>query len=153
MKEQLLCSVVLFCSVKNTINNGDCSVRFFLLFYSLIDIFVYTCIYVFAAVIIVKNTCLVGFVLLDLQFYVYVLQIVICPFVFCNFFFAIVLSVLLRYADSDYPFGIFKLFFKALSNYSYFIQMYYLFCNIRFLIAAVITIEEHVYQILGHCDI
>jgi hypothetical protein len=29
---------------------------------------------------------------------------------FCTFFGAIVLSVLLRYTDSDYPFGIFKLF-------------------------------------------
>jgi hypothetical protein len=27
---------------------------------------------------------------------------------------AIVLSVLLRYTDSDYPFGIFKLFFKTI---------------------------------------
>ena len=50
----------------------------------------------------------VGFVLLDLQFYVYVLQIVVCPFVL--FLLAIVLSVLLRYTDSDYPFGIVKLF-------------------------------------------
>jgi hypothetical protein len=38
----------------------------------------------------------------------YVLQIVVCPFVL--FLLAIVLSVLLRYTDSDYPFGIFKLF-------------------------------------------
>jgi hypothetical protein len=34
----------------------------------------------------------------------YVLQIVVCPFVF--FLLAIVMSVLLRYTDSDYPFGI-----------------------------------------------
>ena len=46
---------------------------------------------------------LVGFVLLDLWFYVYV-----CPFVY--FLLAIVLSARLRYKDSDYPFGIFKLF-------------------------------------------
>ena len=52
---------------------------------------------------------LVVFVLLDLQFYMYVLQIVACPFVL--FPLSIVLSVLLRYTDSDYPFGIFKLFF------------------------------------------
>ena len=45
------------------------------------------------------------------QFYVYVLQIVVCPFVL--FLLAIVLSVLLRYTDSDYPFGIFKLFFSS----------------------------------------
>ena len=38
----------------------------------------------------------------------YVLLIVVCSFVL--FLLAIVLSVLLRYADSDYPFGIFKLF-------------------------------------------
>ena len=29
---------------------------------------------------------------------------------FCTFLLAIALSVLLRYTDSDYPFGIFKLF-------------------------------------------
>ena len=46
--------------------------------------------------------------LLGLQFYMYVLQIVVCPFVL--FPLAIVLSVLLRHTDSDYPFGIFKLF-------------------------------------------
>ena len=38
----------------------------------------------------------------------YVLCIVVCPFVL--FLLAIVLSVLLRNTDSDYPFGIFKLF-------------------------------------------
>jgi len=38
-------------------------------------------------------------VLLDLQFYVYVLQIVVCPFVL--FLLAIVLFVL-RFTDSDY---------------------------------------------------
>ena len=43
---------------------------------------------------------LVGFVLPDLQFYMYVLQIVVYPFVL--FPLAIVLSVLLRYTDSDY---------------------------------------------------
>jgi hypothetical protein len=36
------------------------------------------------------------------------LTIVVCPFVL--FPLAIVLSVLLRFTDSDYPFGIFKLF-------------------------------------------
>ena len=51
---------------------------------------------------------LVGFVLLDLEFYVFVLQIVVCPFVF--FLLAIVLSVLLRYTDANYPFDICKLF-------------------------------------------
>ena len=38
----------------------------------------------------------------------YVLQIVVCPFVL--FLLVIVLAVLLRYTDSDYTFGIFKLF-------------------------------------------
>ena len=57
-----------------------------------------------------------GFVLLDLYFYVYVLQIVVCPFVL--FLLAIVLSVLLRYTDSDYLFGIFKLFFLHFSGIS-----------------------------------
>jgi hypothetical protein len=36
----------------------------------------------------------------------------ILPIRFCNFLLAIVLSVLLRYTDSDYPFGIFKLFIQ-----------------------------------------
>jgi hypothetical protein len=36
-------------------------------------------------------------------------------FPFALFLLAIVLSVLLRYTDSDYPFGIFKLFLKQMS--------------------------------------
>jgi hypothetical protein len=36
------------------------------------------------------------------------LKVVVCSFVL--FLLAIVLSVLLRFTDSDYPFGIFKLF-------------------------------------------
>jgi hypothetical protein len=36
---------------------------------------------------------------------------------FCTFLLAIVLSVLLRYTDSDYPFGIFKLFLSLLKNW------------------------------------
>ena len=51
-----------------------------------------------------------GFVLLDLVFYVYVLEIVVGPFLL--FLLAILFSVPLRYTDSDYPYGIFKLFFK-----------------------------------------
>ena len=47
----------------------------------------------------------VGFVLLDLQFDVYVFQIVVCSIVL--FLLAIMLSVL-RITDSDYPFGIFN---------------------------------------------
>ena len=54
---------------------------------------------------------LVGFVLLDHKLYVYVLEIVVCPFVL--FPLVIVLSVL-RFTDSDYLFGMFKLFFEAL---------------------------------------
>ena len=51
-----------------------------------------------------KSTCvhslfLVRFVLLHLNFYRYVLEIVVCSFVL--FLLAIVLSVLLRYTDSD----------------------------------------------------
>ena len=53
----------------------------------------------------------VGFMLLDLQFYVYVLQIAVCSFVLILL--AIVLCVLLRFTDSDYPFGIFKLFLQS----------------------------------------
>ena len=44
--------------------------------------------------------------------YVYVLQIVVCPF--SPFLLTTVLSVLLRFTDSNYPFGIFKLFQKLL---------------------------------------
>ena len=49
---------------------------------------------------------------LDLQFYVYVLQIDVCPLVL--FLLAIVLSVLFRFMESDYPFGILKLFLHFL---------------------------------------
>ena len=49
-----------------------------------------------------------GFVLLDIQFYMYVLWIVVCPFVL--FLLAIVLFIPLRFTYSNYPFGIFKLF-------------------------------------------
>jgi len=40
----------------------------------------------------------------------YVLQIVVCPFL--RFYLTIVLSVRLRFTDSDYLFGNFKLFLK-----------------------------------------
>jgi hypothetical protein len=40
----------------------------------------------------------------------YALKVVVCPFVL--FLLAIVLSVFIRYTDSDYPFGIFKLFLQ-----------------------------------------
>jgi hypothetical protein len=43
----------------------------------------------------------------------YVLLIVVCPFVL--FLLVIVLSVI-RYTDSDYPFDIFKLFLQFLNN-------------------------------------
>ena len=46
--------------------------------------------------------------IISLCFYVYALFIVVCPFVL--FILPIVLSVLLRFTDSDYLFGIFKLF-------------------------------------------
>ena len=40
---------------------------------------------------------------------------------FCIFLLAIVLSVLLRYTDSDYPFGIFKLFLRVSPNFTSFL--------------------------------
>ena len=45
---------------------------------------------------------------------------------FCHFLLAIVLSVLLRFTDSDYPFGIFKLFLNCLidPNLSHVISNY-----------------------------
>ena len=61
---------------------------------------------------------LVWFVLLDLQIQVYDQQIVVCPFLICLF--AIVLSVFLRFTDSDYPFGIFKLFLHKASPWQRF---------------------------------
>ena len=72
----------------------------------------------------------------SLVLYMYVLQIVVCPFVL--FLLAIVLSVLLRQTDSDYHFGIFKLFlqlFKALFHINLVLQYqnteskYYLFSS------------------------
>jgi hypothetical protein len=53
--------------------------------------------------------------LLVLQFYVYV----VCPFVL--FILAIVFSLLLRYADFHYPFGICKLFSSLSLDCRYFI--------------------------------
>ena len=57
--------------------------------------------------------------MLSLYFTTYILRsIVVCPFVL--FLLVIVLSVLLRYTDSDYPLGILKLFlhfaFKRLTT-------------------------------------
>jgi len=40
---------------------------------------------------------------------------------------AIVLSVLLRYTDSDYPFSIFKLFLQRSRNFSFFFLNLYRF--------------------------
>ena len=51
-----------------------------------------------------------GFVLFDLQFYTFALYFVVCPFVL--FLLSIALSVPRRYADSDYPVGILKLFLQ-----------------------------------------
>ena len=42
---------------------------------------------------------------------------------FCTFPLAIVSSVLLRYMDSDYPFGIFKLFLK-INTYAIFVYIF-----------------------------
>ena len=46
--------------------------------------------------------------------FMYVLLIVVCPFVL--FLLAIVLSVLLPFTDSEYPFSIFKLFSRYLTD-------------------------------------
>jgi hypothetical protein len=50
-----------------------------------------------------------GFCVTRSLVYMYVLSIIVCPFVL--FLLAIVLSALLRYTVSDSPFSIFKLFF------------------------------------------
>jgi hypothetical protein len=55
----------------------------------------------------------VGFVSLDLLLYMNVFWIVVCPFVL--FLLANVFSVL-RFTDSDYPFGVFKLFLQKQDN-------------------------------------
>ena len=74
-----------------------------------------------------SSPLLMRYMLLDLQFYVYVLQNIVCLFVL--FLLTIVLSVLLRFTDSDYPFGIFKLllklFFKESNIYRYFLCQEY----------------------------
>jgi hypothetical protein len=46
-----------------------------------------------------------------------VLYVVLCRSLFVLFLFAIVLSVLLRFTNSDYSFGIFKLFLHIAVNY------------------------------------
>ena len=53
----------------------------------------------------VHHRILVGFMLLIFSF-----MCMFCRSLFVLFNLAIVLSVLLRFTDSDYPFGIFKLF-------------------------------------------
>ena len=62
-----------------------------------------------------------------LWFCVYVLYIVVCPFVL--FLLVIVLCVLLRYTDSDYYFGIFKLFLckPIISDHIYFIPFFQIY--------------------------
>ena len=58
--------------------------------------------------------------LVDLQFYMYVLQIDVCPVVL--FLLVIVLSVLLRFTPSDYLCGIFKFFLLPIVYVYFFIQ-------------------------------
>ena len=61
-----------------------------------------------------ENICYIvasGQIMVILCFMGHVLQIVVCSFVL--FLLTIVLSVLLRFTDSEYPFGIFKLFLKS----------------------------------------
>jgi hypothetical protein len=75
--------------------------------------------------------CLVGFMLLDIKFYVYALQVVVCPF--APILLAIVFSVL-PFTDSDNPFRILKLFFLCtLLNHE----------NINFLITAYVNVWTH----------
>jgi hypothetical protein len=66
------------------------------------------------------------FVLLDLKFYVYALLIVVCSLVLLLL--VIVLSVLLRCRDSNYPFGIFKVFLVTILNYYPHVCTYYFRC-------------------------
>ena len=79
-------------------------------------------------------------------FYMYVLLIVVCPFVL--FLLAIVLSVPLRYTDYDCPFGIFKLFlFLCMFCRSLFVLLYFsfwplcclFFFDIRIMIAPLVS--------------
>ena len=64
---------------------------------------------------------------------------------FCTFSFGLVLSVLLRYTDSDYPFGIFKLFLNkivfmhVISAFSPLIHSLILFMPFRFILLVLIS--------------
>jgi len=60
----------------------------------------------------------------SLVLYVCLVDIVVCPFVL--FLLAIVLSVLLRYTDSDWPFGIFKLILMS-PDISLFVLLFFFF--------------------------
>ena len=60
---------------------------------------------------------LVGFVIFDLQFYVFCRSLFCCLVLLLQLL-SIVLFVLLRYTDSDYPIGIFKLFLVVSIGYS-----------------------------------
>jgi hypothetical protein len=69
----------------------------------------------------------------------YVLYIVVCAFVI--FLSAIVLSVLLRFTDSDYHFGIFKLFLALIYVLyvivtSYIRRIFVIFYNFSFVCSA-----------------
>jgi hypothetical protein len=59
--------------------------------------------------------------------FIHVLQIVLCPFVL--FLLAIVLSVLLRYADSDYHFRIFNSSYRLLCTHQVPAKFYYVMTN------------------------
>ena len=98
-------------------------------------------IYVYRNCLLFRSTwvhpqCLVEYLLLDLYFYVFLLQIVVFPFIL--FLLAIVLSVRLRFTYSDDPFGIFKLFlqvnrirFNRYLDVYYFIMCMWTFATIR----------------------
>ena len=66
-----------------------------------------------------------GFFLLDLSFYVYVVDRYLA---FCPFLGLIVLYIVLRYADSGYPFGIFKLS-RRTGRMSHHIRLQHLYGN------------------------
>jgi hypothetical protein len=71
----------------------------------------------------------------------HVLLIVVCPFVL--FLLAIVLSVLLRYTDSDCPFGIFKLFLNTKQKFKK-IFFFITKCNTYCLMSVITSTHSYV---------
>jgi hypothetical protein len=71
---------------------------------------------------------------------VYSFKIVVCPFVV--FLLAMVLYVLLRCTDSDYPFGIFKLFLRKILDIA--IQFRWVGVENKFVFLSVETIDQSI---------